>query len=113
MNVDQPPAIVRIVEDRAGLIAAYLDRYLERRTAVRIGGTCLSACTLVLMLPLEQVCVTSGTRLGLHHAMHPDGSHDEEGTKLVTSLYPDWARTKIAGSIRGVLGPGYVVIGPI
>ena len=40
----------------------------ESGIPVEVDGVCISACTLVLMLPKDQVCVRPGTVFGFHMA---------------------------------------------
>jgi hypothetical protein len=63
----QSQAVVRIANDRGGLIQRYLDRYDELKgtgQTVVIDGLCASACTIVLAkIPSDRVCVTERANL--------------------------------------------------
>jgi hypothetical protein len=116
MVLDQPPAIIQIDYDRGGNLGEYLRRfreYRERGVSVRITGVCGSGCSLVTILPPEQICVSLNGRLVLHQATYDDGAPNDVATRYLTSLYPDWVRARIAGTRRGVLGPGYMVVGAV
>lgn len=65
-------------------------RLLQSGTPVKIDGWCVSACTLVLMLPKEQVCVTPRASFGFHLAANDRGKPDPELTDmLIKRFYPD------------------------
>jgi hypothetical protein len=116
MVFDQPPAIVQIDYDRGGNLGEYLRRYQTYRdqgTQVQITGICGSGCTLVTILPEKQVCTTFTARLVLHQATFNNGARNDLATRYLTGLYPDWVRARIVATPRGVLGPGYLVIGPV
>jgi hypothetical protein len=61
--------IIKISDDRGGLINYYLLKYTklsDRDVEVQIDGPCYSACTLVLIVPTGQVCITPAARLVFH-----------------------------------------------
>lgn len=117
MPIDQPAAIVEIVEINrcpGGNISDHLmkfDEYRERGVRVQITGVLYSACTLVTTMPETNVCVTANARLAFHQATSPNGERSDVGTKLVMDVYPSWVRAWIAGKGHGFLGPGYIVMG--
>ena len=104
-------AVVRIANDRGGLIQHYLDRYDELKgtgQTVIIDGLCASACTIVLAkIPLDRVCVTERANLAFHAAwdLGPGGRHitNSEATREMYSMYPAPVRSWISG--RGGLSP--------
>jgi hypothetical protein len=108
--------IVDIDGDYGGLVRSYLikyEDYRKRGVQVRIKGVCLSACSLVTLLPEQNVCVTAHARLAFHQAVFlPGGERDDYGTEALMLLYPSWVGAWIAEKGRGVLGAGYVVMGP-
>ncbi|MEY9417057.1 ATP-dependent protease ClpP protease subunit [Bradyrhizobium japonicum] len=65
-------AVVRITNDRGGLIQRYFDRYENLKNTgqtVIIDGLCASACTIVLAkIPSERICVTERANLAFHAA---------------------------------------------
>src|SRR5271166_3810193 len=74
----------------------WFERIRESGIPVRIRGICISACTLVLMLPKAQVCVEPSVSLGFHLA-----SVSDEPDPLLTAVlnrryYPqlvqDWIK---------------------
>jgi hypothetical protein len=89
-------AVVRIRDDRGGIIGAYWSRFSALRDMgekIIIDGTCSSACTLVLgIVPHDRICVTRRALLGFHAAWRPDfpGSKtiNEPATRTLMSFYP-------------------------
>lgn len=92
----------RITDDPGGSIALYRVKYAalaaEGRRVV-IDGPCLSACTLVLTLPRDQVCATPRATLGFHSAWAPtaDGRrvYSREGTAALWRSYPAQVRAAL------------------
>jgi hypothetical protein len=107
----QSQAVVRIANDRGGLIQRYLDRYDELKgtgQTVVIDGLCASACTIVLAkIPSGRVCVTERANLAFHAAwdLGAGGRHitNREATRMIYSMYPAPVRSWISG--RGGLSP--------
>ena len=60
-------AVVRIADDRGGLIGTYVDKYQSLRTSgetVIIDGLCASACTIVLgAVPHDRIFLPSARLL--------------------------------------------------
>ncbi|EJW09974.1 putative exported Uncharacterized protein [Rhodovulum sp. PH10] len=105
----------RITDDPGGPIALYRVKYdglaREGRRVV-IDGPCLSACTLVLTLPRDQVCAT----LGFHSAWAPtaDGRrvYSREGTAALWRSYPAPVRAALRRrGWRGGPHPDLVMLG--
>jgi hypothetical protein len=91
-----PVAGERILDDSGGRIGNYLTRYEALRKSgrrVAIGGTCASACTLVLgVIPRDRICVTPRAVLAFHAAwdLSLTGLQtNAPGTKYLWSHYPD------------------------
>jgi hypothetical protein len=65
-------ATMRIVSDRGGQVAKYVQAFAKVRSTgerVVIDGDCLSACTMVLgLVPSDQICATPRARFGFHAA---------------------------------------------
>lgn len=107
----QCQAVVRIANDRGGLIQRYLDRYDELKgtgQTVVIDGLCASACTILLAkIPSDRVCVTERANLAFHAAwdLGVGGRHvtNREATRMIYSMYPAPVRSWISG--RGGLSP--------
>lgn len=59
----------------------WFNRLRDAGVPVRIRGICVSACTLVLMLPKSQVCIEPTASLGFHLA-----SVDDKSDPLLTSV---------------------------
>ena len=104
-------AVVRIANDRGGLIGRYVDRYDQLKDTgqtVVIDGLCASACTIVLsIVPSNRICVTEKANLAFHAAwdLGPDGRHitNPEATRTMYLMYPAPVRNWIA--TRGGLSP--------
>jgi hypothetical protein len=115
-GVGSSHAVVRIADDRGGLIGTYIDKYQGLRTSgetVIIDGLCASACTIVLgAVPHDRVCVTSRANLGFHAAWD-FGAHGREvtnphATQVLYSMYPSAVRRWIAA--RGGLKPQMIFL---
>lgn len=60
---------IEIGDDEGGVVDVFLMWYGRVRDSgvpVRVKGLCQSACTLVLSLPPEQVCIETTASLGFH-----------------------------------------------
>lgn len=76
----------------------WFERVKTAKVPIRIEGPCISACTFVLMLPKEQVCITPAASLGFH-LVAINGMPEPEFTQaLIRRYYPkavqDWLSTK-------------------
>jgi hypothetical protein len=109
-------AVVRIADDRGGLIGTYVDKYQGLRTSgetVIIDGLCASACTIVLgAVPHDRICVTSRANLAFHAAWD-FGANGREvtnpgATQMLNSMYPNPVRLWIAA--RGGLKPQMIFL---
>src|SRR3954451_3355498 len=104
-------AVVRIANDRGGLIRHYVDRYdrlNDTGQTVVIDGLCASACTIVLAkVPADRICVTERTTLAFHAAWDfgAGGRHivNSGATRIMYSMYPAAVRNWITA--RGGLSP--------
>jgi hypothetical protein len=91
-----------IDDEPGGLVQQSLDYYRTLKGAgvpVILRGMCVSACTFILMLPPEQVCIEPTSSLGFHLASNEDGKSLPELTyALARRYYPqpvlDWLATK-------------------
>jgi hypothetical protein len=89
-------AMVRIDDDRGGLLGEYLLKFATIRDSgerIMIDGSCYSACTLVTaLIPKQRICVTERARLGFHAGWVDDQSGQQavsiEGTDLMYQMYP-------------------------
>ena len=70
------------------------------RVPVILRGICVSACTLILMLPKSQVCVEPTALLGFHLASDGSGTPLPEYTEaLIRRLYPKAIRDWLKGQV--------------
>ena len=114
-----PPApVVTVAQDLGGQIKDYSARisaYLKHRVRVRIAGDCVSACTLVLGLPANRLCVTATATFQFHRAYFPDPFDPNgkiaapDGTAYLLAHYPARVRAWIDG--KGGLTDDLMVLG--
>jgi hypothetical protein len=109
-------ALVRIANDRGGLIGRYVDRYDQLKDTgqtVVIDGLCASACTIVLSkVPSNRICVTEKANLAFHAAwdLGLGGRHitNPEATRTMYLMYPAPVRNWI--STQGGLSPRMIFL---
>jgi hypothetical protein len=90
---------ITIDDDFGGSVYTYdmwYKRVKESGVPVRIEGVCISACTLVLSLPPEQVCVASSASFGFHLASNANGPDPEFTQALIRRYYPAPIRAWLA-----------------
>jgi hypothetical protein len=100
LGFNVPGAIV-IHDDPGGAVSTYVDWYrriMHAHIPVKIEGPCVSACTLVLMLPKSQVCVGANGSLGFHEATISGVPSMPATRELIEEFYPPivqaWLRGK-------------------
>jgi hypothetical protein len=89
-------ATTRIVSDRGGQVAKYVQAFAKVRSTgerVVIDGDCLSACTIVLgLVPSDQICATPRARFGFHAAGILNNSGravmNATATQALWNIYP-------------------------
>src|SRR4051794_37984486 len=109
-------AVVRIANDRGGLIGPYIDRYEKLRASrekIVIDGLCASACTIVLgTIPYNRICVTLNANLAFHAAWDFGARGRAIPNRAATShlflMYPSQVRRWIAN--RGGLTPRMIFL---
>jgi len=109
-------AVVRIANDRGGLIGRYVDRFEKLRASgqtIIIDGLCASACTIVLgAIPYDRICVTPNANLAFHAAWdfgrRGRVTPNPEATSDLFSMYPVRVRRWIAS--RGGLTPRMIFL---
>ena len=86
---------VVIKDSPGGVIDTFVAWYMALKDSgvpVEVDGVCVSACTLVLMLPKDQVCVRPGTVFGFHMAWSgsPDNYRPEPviTQHIIEKYYP-------------------------
>jgi len=115
-GVAESHAVVRIGEDRGGLIDTYVHRYKGLRSSgqsVIIDGLCASSCTIVLgAVAQDKICVTSNAALGFHAAWDFGRNGrtitNPEATQMLYSMYPRPVQRWIAA--RGGLRPHIIFL---
>jgi hypothetical protein len=95
------PSPVIIDDDHGGSVDTFVmwfQRLKASGTPVVIRGMCESACTFVLLLPREQVCVEPTASLGFHLATINGHDEPEVTGALIRRWYPEvvqqWLSTK-------------------
>jgi len=109
-------AVVRIANDRGGLIGPYMDRYeklSDSRETIVIDGLCASACTIVLgAIPYNRICVTPNANLAFHAAWNFGARGRAIPNRAATTdlflMYPSQIRRWIVG--RGGLTPRMIFL---
>ena len=89
---DGRPGVIVIADDNGGSIAEHVKFYNRIRIGlipVRVEGICESACTIVLMLPPEQVCATPKASFGFHQARRGDEMAPKLTAILGHRFYPE------------------------
>jgi hypothetical protein len=92
---DIAPSPIVIADDHGGSIDQFLMWYGRVRAAhvpVVLRGVCESACTFVLSLPREQVCVEDTASLGFHLATVNGKNEPELTGTLIRRWYPESVR---------------------
>ena len=109
-------AVVRIREDRGGMIGNYVDKYKRLRGSgetIIIDGLCASSCTIVLgAIAADKICVTSNAALGFHAAWDFGRNGrtitNPKATQMLYSMYPRPVQRWITA--RGGLRPHIIFL---
>ncbi|RYC33415.1 hypothetical protein D3273_02770 [Lichenibacterium minor] len=110
MDMPPPAAVVTIAGQNGGNIRAHVSRVIDydaAGTRVRVTGTCISACALILALPPDRICVGPGARFGFHQPVK-----GLTGTMAITDIgdaitdvYPpfvqQWLKSRYGGLPSG------------
>jgi hypothetical protein len=97
--MDLPPAAAEVIIEgsNGGAVNLFANRvidYDQAGTHVRIMGPCVSACTLVLALPANRVCVGPRASFGFHQpslSNKPGLATTDLGTAMMDT-YPPFVR---------------------
>lgn len=84
-----PSHPIRLHFDGGGSVGDHLKFFSYIETSgvpVQVDGDCVSACTLVLSLPPQQVCIYPYARFGFHLAT-TDGVDNPEVTQAISDRY--------------------------
>ena len=88
-------AVEQVCDDPGGYIADYVSRVRSLRSnghSVAFTGRCGSACTLLLSLPGDQLCVTSDASFVFHAPSAPSATGAQAAQAFLMSEYPRWVR---------------------
>jgi hypothetical protein len=90
---------VSISNDSGGLIGSYAIRvasYRRAGTLVKFNGRCDSACTLLLGLPSQQTCISSGAYFRFHSPSAQSQRSVHIAEMYMMQKYPGWVRNWIS-----------------
>jgi len=91
---------VRVINDNpGGVLVNYAITRLdlqERGSQVRFAGYCDSACTLLLALPNNKLCVEPSASFGFHRPYGSTKRGNKEAERYLVSQYPEWVKTWIS-----------------
>jgi hypothetical protein len=85
------PIVIR--GDRGGSVLKYYLRiqYLIRSNLpVIVDGACMSACTLYLSIPIEQICITKRASFSFHKPYGAGPHGNQEAEAFMLRQYPRW-----------------------
>ena len=87
MDMDLPPAApqVKIENQAGGSIHAHVAQVIDddrKGTHLRVTGACMSACTPILALPADRICVGPNTLFGFHQPFRGDGRNERHQSDL-------------------------------
>ena len=105
-QAEQTSTNVRIVKNNPGgpMIGYAMTslRFREQGYMVRFNGFCDSACTLLLGLPAEQLCLNPGASFGFHLPYGSTRKVNKAAEEYLYAQYPDWVRDWISdqGGLR-------------
>ncbi len=71
-------------------------RFRESGSLVSFNGFCDSACTLLLGLPEEQLCLNRGASFGFHLPYGSTPQSNRTAAEFLYSQYPEWVRDWIS-----------------
>ncbi len=104
---------VRIGANSGGHIGDFMMRlasYRQSGAQVQFTSTCDSACTLLLALPRNQSCITSGAVFRFHAPTARSAGTGAAAKRFMMSNYPVWVRSWIAshnGLTRQLISMNY------
>jgi hypothetical protein len=97
LQIRPAPPLTRIGSDPGGKLTYYWYRYAEIRNRgdrVEITGSCVSACTLVLIIPKERICFGEHGQLRFHMP-RDEGTPAPEWGAWMFVQYPNEVRNWI------------------
>ena len=108
-DVPLPPVadVVTIAGQPGGAVSTHAARVIDydrAGTRVRLMGICASACTLVLALPRDRICVGPGVAVGFHQPAprnNPGLSSTDLGTAM-EDTYPGLVRQWLKANFGGL-----------
>lgn len=98
-NRTPTPQNITINRDMGGSVYEYawtVAKAAHNGSQVQIRGTCVSACTLYLAMPKDQVCVTAGARFSFHLPYGASRTANNRAADYMMRKYPQWVRNWIA-----------------
>lgn len=112
IQMDMPPAAadVTITGQSGGNVRAHVAQVIDydrAGTHVRVTGACVSACTLILALPPDRICVGPGARFGFHQPVlgYAGKVAITDTGDAMTNVYPpfvqQWLKSHFGGLPSG------------
>ena len=105
------PQTVSVRRDNGGNIAQYVvleETYRADQSMVEFEGQCDSACTLLLALAPEQICLKSGAFFRFHAPKASSVNTERFAADIIMRKYPFWVRDWI--TTQGGLKPQLVTM---
>lgn len=104
MNLPPPAAEVTIDNQMGGSVHLHADRVIEydqAGTHLRVMGACVSACTLILALPANRICVGPRAAFGFHQPFFASVATSDLG-KAMYDTYPSFAKQWLQARFGGL-----------
>ena len=108
-DIPLPPAaeVVTIAGQPGGAVSSHAARVIDydnAGTRVRLMGVCASACTLVLALPRDRICVGPGAALGFHQPAprNNPGLPTTDIGAAMQDTYPGFVRQWLKSNFGGL-----------
>lgn len=107
--MDLPPAAAEVTVggSSGGSVQMFADRVIDydrSGTRVRVTGPCVSACTLLLALPPDRICVGPRASFGFHQPFYsntPRLATSDLGTAMFDT-YPSFVRQWLTAHFGGL-----------
>lgn len=99
--VEAAGSIVRISSNSGGRIGDFmmrLNQYKAQGALVQFAGYCDSACTLLLALPRNNACITTGAVFRFHAPTAASARTGLAAKRYMMAQYPGWVKSWIAAN---------------
>ena len=107
MDLPAPGPVVTIQNQSGGNVSLHASRvvdYDREQTQVRVVGACVSACTLVLALPPDRICVGPGAAFGFHQPFFGNarGIPTTDLGQAIKDVYPRFVKQWLDKNFGGL-----------